>query len=81
MLADAWCGAMRTHYRLLNRFLELRQRRLVELNRSNAAIDPRALRAPALPSELPNSLSRYVFVGVQPEHVLTGETPMETEGW
>jgi hypothetical protein len=72
-LAGAWCDAMRTHYRLLNHYLDLRERQLAAMNRSSPAIDPQPLRAPARPEELPESISRYVFVGVDASLVIGGD--------
>ncbi len=59
-LAELWFSAMRTHYKLLGDYLQLRDRPILDLSPAPMRLHATDLRAPERPDELPESLSRYV---------------------
>jgi hypothetical protein len=59
-LADAWIEAMQVHYQLLWEYLQLRELALMHDAHACAQLNADQLRAPRRPTELPESLSRYV---------------------
>jgi hypothetical protein len=70
MLAEIWFDAMRTHYRLLGEYLELRDRAGDDVNPHPPRLMTMHLRAPQRPDELPESLSRYVTAAHHSEHLI-----------
>ena len=70
LLAQLWVDAMRAHYHLLEEYLTLRDLTCTSAGTAIARLQPWQLRAPARPTELPESLSRYVTVTHHAEHLI-----------